>query len=129
MHSYYQAKLPALLMTSFNLSDHTRTGLFFAFMQAYFGQNPEVNSDDDSFYLLMTQFPHLSPQSTLFTRSVIALAAVYLGKRTNNASLTRYGIEIYMSALNAMRRAICQINRKSPMLVLTSIVFHTYEVR
>lgn len=114
---------------TFNMSTEAQTGIFSAFMETFFGHYPEVNADDDSWYFLMIQFPYLSPRSKVFTKSVIGLAAVYLGKGRDDTSLTRHGMDIYTSALEDMGRAIHQSNRHSPMLMLTSIVFHTYEVR
>lgn len=98
-------------------------------MNTLFTHNTLLEGKDDSWYLLMAQFPRMAGESGLVDRSVISLAATFLAKKTNNTPLIRHGVEIYNSAIAGLARMLKRNCRPTLEMFYAMIIFHTYEVR
>ncbi|KAJ5720002.1 hypothetical protein N7493_006880 [Penicillium malachiteum] len=119
---------PLALPASFDMSAQTRTQLFSTFLSSFFPIDLCQFGKSDSWYYLMTRFPSMAGESDLLDRSVIALAAAYVGKLTKDKQLKRQGVELYNNAICLMARRLSGGDPPTLDVLYAVTVFIKYEI-
>ncbi|KAJ5928121.1 hypothetical protein N7466_007077 [Penicillium verhagenii] len=111
-----------------NMSAQVRTQFFSGFMNTLFAHNTLTHGKDDTWYLLMAHFPSMAGESELVDRSVFAIAATVLARKTGDAHLIRHGVEIYNIAIAGLARMLQRNCKPTLEMFYAMILFHTYEL-
>lgn len=115
-----------------NVNSQIRSQLFSLFVESYVPSHPvgRVNWRCQHATNLVQDFPSLMGQknSQLFDRAVTALATSFVGKKFGDERLTRHGIMLYNSSIQAFAKLIPRSGLPVQEVLCANVAFQLYEV-